>query len=83
MVLTLGITYQNETFLKRVQPLAKELNSELLIKCDFSNEIQILINVFKKFQTNGNLLILSSMLLLILIKQSLMEDILNLKGKFY
>ena len=35
---TLGITYQNETLLKRVQPLAKELNSELLIKCDFSNE---------------------------------------------
>ena len=38
---TLGITYQNETFLKRVQPLAKELNSELLIKCDFSNKIDL------------------------------------------
>ena len=34
----LGITYQNETLLKRVQPLAKELNSEFLIKCDFSND---------------------------------------------
>ena len=38
---TLGITYQNENFLKRVQPLAKELNSELLIKCDFSNKIDL------------------------------------------
>ena len=36
---TLGITYQNETILKRVQPLAKELNSEFLIKCDFSNSL--------------------------------------------
>lgn len=44
---TLGITYQNETFLKRVQPLAKELNSELLIKCDFSNSID-LINCFRE-----------------------------------
>ena len=34
----LGITYQNETLLKRVQPLAKELNSDFLIKCDVSND---------------------------------------------
>ena len=38
---TLGITYQNETLLKRVQPLAKELNSEFLIKCDFSNDTDL------------------------------------------
>ena len=34
----LGITYQNETLLKRVRPLAKELNSDFLIKCDVSND---------------------------------------------
>ena len=38
---TLWITYQNETLLKRVQPLAKELNSEFLIKCDFSNDTDL------------------------------------------
>ena len=37
----IAITYQNETLLKRVQPLAKELDSELLIKCDFSNDSDI------------------------------------------
>ena len=37
----LGITYQNETLLKRVEPLAKEINSEFLIKCDFSNDKDI------------------------------------------
>jgi enoyl-[acyl-carrier protein] reductase I len=37
----IGVTYQNETLLKRVQPLAKELDSELLIKCDFSNDSDI------------------------------------------
>ena len=44
---TLGITYQNETLLKRVQPLAEKLNSELLIKCDFSNDTD-LDKCFKK-----------------------------------
>jgi len=44
---TLGITYQNEILLKRVQPLAKELNSEFLIKCDFSNDTD-LDKCFKK-----------------------------------
>ena len=37
----LGITYQNDSLLKRVQPLAKELKSELLIKCDFSNDTDL------------------------------------------
>ena len=30
----LGITYQNESLLKRVRPLAEELDSDLLIKCE-------------------------------------------------
>jgi len=33
----LAITYQNETLKKRVEPLAKKLNSELIIECDFNN----------------------------------------------
>jgi len=32
----LGITYQNDTLLKRVKPLADKINSKLLIECDFS-----------------------------------------------
>ena len=32
----LAITYQNDTFFKRVKPLAQELHSQLLIECDFS-----------------------------------------------
>ena len=34
----LAITYQNESLLKRVKPLAEKVNSDLLIECDFSNE---------------------------------------------
>ena len=34
----LGITYQNENLYKRVQPLAKKLNSDFLLECDFSKE---------------------------------------------
>ena len=34
----LGITYQNETLLKRVRPLAEKINSEFLIECDFSKK---------------------------------------------
>ena len=30
------ITYQNETFLKRIKPLAEKINSKILIECDFS-----------------------------------------------
>ena len=70
----LGITYQNETLLKRAEPLAKEINSEFLIKCDFSNDKDI-DECYKKFQLNGILLILLYMLLLTLINQNLMEDI--------
>ena len=34
----LAITYQNESLLKRVEPLAKILNSNLLLECDFNKE---------------------------------------------
>ena len=37
----LAITYQNNTFLKRVEPLARKLDSQLLIKCDFSQQEDI------------------------------------------
>ena len=32
----IGLTYQNNTLLKRIEPLAKKVESEFLIKCDFS-----------------------------------------------
>ena len=31
----LAITYQNETLLKRVKPLADQVNCEILLECDF------------------------------------------------
>ena len=34
----LAITYQNDTLLKRVKPLAEKIGSDTLIKCDVSNE---------------------------------------------
>ena len=34
----LAITYQNDSLLKRVKPLANKLDSKLLIECDFSEE---------------------------------------------
>ena len=37
----LAITYQNDTLLKRVKPLAEKVNSNILIKCDVSNESHI------------------------------------------
>ena len=49
----LGITYQNETLLKRVEPLAKEINSEFLIQCDFSNDKDI-DECFKKISDKWN-----------------------------
>jgi len=45
----LGITYQNEIFLKRVKPLAESINSKLLIECDFSKNGSI-INCFDKIK---------------------------------
>jgi enoyl-[acyl-carrier protein] reductase I len=37
----LAITYQNDTLLKRVKPLAEKINSSTLIECDVSNETHI------------------------------------------
>ena len=37
----LGITYQNYNLLKRVKPLVKKLNCDLLIECDFTKENSI------------------------------------------
>ena len=37
----IGICYQNDTLLKRVKPLAEKINSNLLIKCDFSEKNSI------------------------------------------
>ena len=37
----LAITYQNDTLLKRIEPLSKKINSKLLIECDFSQSNSI------------------------------------------
>ena len=34
----LAITYQNNTLLKRVKPLADKVNSDTLVECDVNNE---------------------------------------------
>ena len=34
----LALGYQNEILLKRVKPLSKEINCDILIECDFNNE---------------------------------------------
>ena len=34
----LAITYQNDTLLKRVKPLAEKVESKTLIECDVTNE---------------------------------------------
>ena len=46
----LAITYQNDTLLKRVKPLAKKINSNLLIECDFS-KTESIQKCFKKIQS--------------------------------
>ena len=33
----IAISYQNDILLKRVKPLSEEINSKILIKCDFNN----------------------------------------------
>ena len=51
----LAFAYQNERLLKNIQPIAKELGSEILIECDVSNDNSIdqafkdLINQWNKF----------------------------------
>ena len=37
----LAITYQNQTLLKRVKPLAEKVDSNLLLECDFNEEKSI------------------------------------------
>ena len=34
----IAISYQNEILLKRVKPLSEEINSKILIECDFNND---------------------------------------------
>ena len=45
----LGITYQNEVLLKRIKPLAKKINSDFLVECDFSKKNYI-NNCFEKIK---------------------------------
>jgi len=44
------ITYQNETLLKRVKPLANKINSSMLVECDFSKSESIK-KCFEKIKT--------------------------------
>ena len=37
----IAITYQNETLLKRIKPLASKINSKMIMKCDVSKEEDI------------------------------------------
>ena len=45
----LAITYQNNTLLKRVKPLADKVNSDILVECDVNNEDH-LQNVFTQIK---------------------------------
>ncbi len=49
----LAITYQNDSFLKRVKPLSEKLNAEMLIHCDFSDKNSI-EECFKKINEKWN-----------------------------
>ena len=46
----IAIGYQNEILLKRVKPLSEEINSTILIECDFNNSESInnAVNIIKK-----------------------------------
>ena len=46
----IAITYQNNSLLKRVKPLAEKIKSELLIECDFSkeNSVEKSLDIIKK-----------------------------------
>ena len=45
----LAFTYQNDLLLKRIEPLAKSVNSDFLIECDVSSEGSV-ENTFKEIQ---------------------------------
>ena len=50
----LAITYQNNTLLKRVKPLADKVNSNILVECDVNNEDHLqntFTQIKKKFGT--------------------------------
>ena len=50
----LAITYQNNTLLKRVKPLADKVNSDVLVECDVNNEDHLqnmLTQIKKRFGT--------------------------------
>ena len=51
----LSITYQNETLLKRVKPLADQVECELLVECDFSKQNSIENTINKVSNTWGNI----------------------------
>ena len=46
----IAIGYQNKMLLKRVKPLSEEINSKILIECDFNNidSINNTVNIIKK-----------------------------------
>ena len=46
----IAIGYQNEMLLKRVKPLSEEINSKILIECDFNNNdsIKKSVEIIKK-----------------------------------
>ena len=64
----LALTYQNDTLLKRIKPLSEEINSKLLIECDFSQsnsikkcfdrEISLSASSLGIWYSNSNLFIL-------------------------
>ena len=50
----LAITYQNNTLLKRVKPLADKVNSDILVECDVNNEDHLkntLTQIKKEFRS--------------------------------
>ena len=46
----IAIGYQNEILLKRVKPLSEEINSKILLECDFNNQNSLYnsVNIIKK-----------------------------------
>ncbi len=46
----IAIGYQNDILLKRVEPLSKEINSNILIECDFNNQDSVdkAVSIIKK-----------------------------------
>ncbi|MBI28558.1 MAG: Enoyl-[acyl-carrier-protein] reductase [NADH] FabI [Alphaproteobacteria bacterium MarineAlpha5_Bin11] len=55
----IALTYQNETFLKRVKPLADSIESEILIECDVAEEKNIhnCFNNIKKYWSSIDFII--------------------------